>query len=327
MKVASNGSTQAMDTRGYNGGHPYKAQVEVLDPDNHPCLVYTPAVDAPSGLSLDKDGFLIANAIPAALPIPIVAHCAAPLAYSATFAVNGPAAAPPAVATTDISDLATLALLTSKPASSSSYDSVCNYEFNDCDWEYTIVGGGEQSDLSSQNSQTNGFVDFIVRAPTNTRFGYAWTRVRLIGAPTNSNIQGIVTNVASASTSATTASIPSVGYALDYVAGFRKRLFPAEKARPPRRNPSLPQQSRQRQIHRRRHCLFRRHNPAQFANCYAGIRRPCIWNERMHPASGAVRRSESEGNTSRVERQLQFPIASLGNSYYNRYKRPCPVDR
>jgi hypothetical protein len=103
--------------------------------------------------------------------------------------------------------------------------SPCSFAYNDCDWEYSVVGGVEQADLSAQNSQTEGFVDLIVRAPVNARFGNAWLRARFIGQPTNSSTQNVVSAATDPAGTVISSSLATVGYAIDYVFGFEKDLF------------------------------------------------------------------------------------------------------
>jgi hypothetical protein len=116
----------------------------------------------------------------------------------------------------------------------SNYDGPCHYPFNDCDWEYSVVGGVEQADLSAQNSQTEGFVDLIVRAPVNARFGNAWLRARFIGQPTNSSTQNVVSAATDPTGTVTSSSLATVGYAIDYIFGFEHDLFLPNRNNPTR---------------------------------------------------------------------------------------------
>lgn len=115
------------------------------------------------------------------------------------------------------------------PMQPSSYDGVCQYSFNDCDYIWTLLGGLEQADLSSQSSQTEGFLDLFVRAPWNMRWGSIWLRSRFLGAPAATN----TLNVATAATNAsgfTTAQLPQNVFAVDYNIGFEHDfLLPGTK--------------------------------------------------------------------------------------------------
>ncbi|MFP5237663.1 MAG: hypothetical protein ACLGSD_17345 [Acidobacteriota bacterium] len=115
------------------------------------------------------------------------------------------------------------------PMQPSSYDGVCQYDFNDCDFIWTLLGGLEQADLSSQSSQTEGFLDLFVRAPWNMRWGSIWLRSRFLGAPAATN----TLNVATAATNAsgfTTAQLPQNVFAVDYNIGFEHDfLLPGTK--------------------------------------------------------------------------------------------------
>ncbi len=61
------------------------------------------------------------------------------------------------------------------------YDDLCQYRFNDCDWQYTVTGGAEESALSAQDSETNALVSLFLRGPWNLRSGSVWTLVRFLG--------------------------------------------------------------------------------------------------------------------------------------------------
>jgi hypothetical protein len=115
------------------------------------------------------------------------------------------------------------------PLQPTNYDGVCKYGFNDCDYIWTLLGGIEQADLSSQSSQTEGFIDMFVRAPWNMRWGSIWLRSRFMGAPASTN----TLNVATAATNATgftTAQLPQNVLAVDYNIGYQHDfLLPGNK--------------------------------------------------------------------------------------------------
>jgi len=141
------------------------------------------------------------------------------------------AAAPPLAETTS-------ALMTLPPpvppGSPPPYVSLCHYAFNDCDWTYSVVGGVEQSDLSAQNSETDPFVDLIVRAPYNVRPGSVWLRARFLGAPTSSSTQNVVAAATNPSGTVTSASLSTVGYAVDYTVGYEHDWFQPNATNPTR---------------------------------------------------------------------------------------------
>lgn len=94
----------------------------------------------------------------------------------------------------------------------------CAGMYTDCHWTYSVIGGIEQSDLSSQSSQTNGFADFLVRAPATSPV-YGWGQVRFLGAPNTSNTSNIVAAVSDPSGNLSSSTLSSVGFAIDYVGG------------------------------------------------------------------------------------------------------------
>lgn len=98
--------------------------------------------------------------------------------------------------------------------------SSCGEKYNDCSWGYTVVGGVEQSDLSSQNSQTDGFVDLFARGPLDPQDGSIWLQARFLGAPSDSNTQNIAATATDPSGTVTSATLSSVGYAVDYMVGY-----------------------------------------------------------------------------------------------------------
>jgi hypothetical protein len=102
----------------------------------------------------------------------------------------------------------------------------CPGPYDDCGWGYTAAGGLEQSGSSAQNSSTNGFIDLFFRSPRTTPTGSAWAEVRFLGAPTNSNTQGVVSAATDPSANLTASSIASVGNAVDYIAGYQWDFLP-----------------------------------------------------------------------------------------------------
>jgi hypothetical protein len=107
----------------------------------------------------------------------------------------------------------------------SKYDDLCQYRFNDCDWHYTLTGGAEQSDVSSEDSQTNGAVSLFLRGPSNLRAGSLWLSARFQGAPNANNTNNLVSAFQSASGQSSTSQLPQVGTSLDYVIGIEHDYF------------------------------------------------------------------------------------------------------
>ncbi len=97
---------------------------------------------------------------------------------------------------------------------------LCNdpYAYNDCHWVFSAIGGVEQTDLSSQNSQTDGFIDAFIRSPASSGI-FVWTEIRVLGAPSNSNTQNISAAITNASGSVTASTLSTVGTSIDYVLG------------------------------------------------------------------------------------------------------------
>jgi hypothetical protein len=94
--------------------------------------------------------------------------------------------------------------------------------FNDCHWGYTVVGGVEQSALSSQDNQTDGFVEFFAHGPLYQPYGSAWLQLRLLGSPTTGDTSNIVTTATDPAGAVTASTLSSVGYAVDYMTGYEK---------------------------------------------------------------------------------------------------------
>jgi hypothetical protein len=97
----------------------------------------------------------------------------------------------------------------------------CDQKFNDCDWLYTVVGGAEESALSSQDSQTNPFVALFVRAPQSSMGGSLWLLARFLGAANANNTSNVVAAFQSATGSSATSGLPQVGTAVDYTFGYQ----------------------------------------------------------------------------------------------------------
>jgi hypothetical protein len=134
-----------------------------------------------------------------------------------TYTYNGPPPAPVPAPPATLSAPATT--VDGVAAAAPGSNDVCGYAYNDCDWVYTVVGGVEQSDLSSQNSQTTPFIDLIRRGPTHLRLGSVWLQARFLGSPTTSSTQNVVAAATNPTGTVTSSSLATVGTAIDYVLG------------------------------------------------------------------------------------------------------------
>ncbi len=105
------------------------------------------------------------------------------------------------------------------------YDDLCQYQFNDCDWQYTLMGGAEESSLSAQDSETNALVSLFVRGPWNVRTGSVWSLVRFLGAANANNTNNVVAAFTTATGSSSSSGLPQVGTALDYAVGYEYDWF------------------------------------------------------------------------------------------------------
>lgn len=104
-----------------------------------------------------------------------------------------------------------------------------NTPFRDCDWNFSIIGGVEQSGLASQASQTDGFLRVFTRAGNNNFFD-PWAAIRLLGAPSQSSSNGVIAAFTNPTGTITTQSLTSVGYAIDYSLGFETLPWYGHKA-------------------------------------------------------------------------------------------------
>jgi len=102
---------------------------------------------------------------------------------------------------------------------------LCTFNWNDCDWQYWVIGGGEESESSSQDSQTNPFISLFVRAPSDNRHGNVWLLARFLGAANANNTNNVVAATQSATGSSSTSGLPQVGTAVDYTVGLEHDWF------------------------------------------------------------------------------------------------------
>jgi hypothetical protein len=105
------------------------------------------------------------------------------------------------------------------------YSSPCAFNFNDCDFKYSVIGGIEQADLSAQSSVTEGFYYLYIRSPYNMRWGNLWFTSRYLGAPSSSSTQNVVAASASPATTITASTLPQSVASIDYNVGVERDFF------------------------------------------------------------------------------------------------------
>lgn len=90
---------------------------------------------------------------------------------------------------------------------------------------YTLIGGIEQGGLSSKPSQTAPFARvYIQSGAIGRRETRLWTSVRLLGAPSQTDTQGIFSVFADPTGQITSEKLSSVGTAIDFTVGGAYRL-------------------------------------------------------------------------------------------------------
>jgi hypothetical protein len=118
------------------------------------------------------------------------------------------------------------------PMQPSTYDGVCQYPFNDCDFDFSLVGGIEQSDLSAESSTTTGFIFLFVRAPLNMRWGDVWLRSSFLGAPSATATNNIVAAATNPSGAITASSLPQSVNSVDYAIGAEHNFWLPDQIAP-----------------------------------------------------------------------------------------------
>jgi hypothetical protein len=93
--------------------------------------------------------------------------------------------------------------------------------YSDCTFEYLLIGGIEQSDLSAQNSVTDGFYDLFLRRPVDNAFGSFWFRSRYLGTPSSTSKQNVVAAASDPTGTLTSADLPQSVTAVDYTLGYQ----------------------------------------------------------------------------------------------------------
>jgi hypothetical protein len=93
--------------------------------------------------------------------------------------------------------------------------------YSDCTFNYMLIGGIEQSDLSAQSSVTDGFFDLFLRRPVDNPWGSIWFRSRYLGAPSSSSTQNIVAAATDPTGTLVAKNLPQSVAAVDYVLGLQ----------------------------------------------------------------------------------------------------------
>lgn len=215
-------------------GQPFAVQLTANGPAGGPCTFDSTAsagalvgygfpADLSSGLLSTK---LFASLLPANTPgMTLKIGCGTPIP-------NYPIDLTTTPETSKAADITTQPLqAAAKIAFLGTYDGLCSHQFSDCEWQYQLIGGIEQSDLSAQSSATLGFVNFFVRAPANTRLGSIWLRARFLGSPNTSSTQNIVTVATDPAGTLSSSSLSSVGSAVDYVIGLEHDYFQPKRVK------------------------------------------------------------------------------------------------
>jgi hypothetical protein len=103
----------------------------------------------------------------------------------------------------------------------------CGAQYSDCDLSagvgFSLIGGLEQSYLSSEQDQTNGFIRAYAQVMnpignSHATFG-PWGDIRDLGAPQTGANQNIVAAVSNPTGGITTSSLSSIGYSVDFLVG------------------------------------------------------------------------------------------------------------
>lgn len=111
---------------------------------------------------------------------------------------------------------------------------LCDFEFNDCDYEYSLLGGFEQSVTSAQASQTNPFARLFVRIPPNTFRGSVWGSARFLGAPTTSDTLNVTAAISDPSGTITSGNLKQITNSVDYALGYQYDFWLPDNSHPSR---------------------------------------------------------------------------------------------
>jgi hypothetical protein len=97
--------------------------------------------------------------------------------------------------------------------------------YTDCTFDYMLIGGIEQSDLSAKDTVTEGFYDLFIRRPVDSDWGSLWFRSRFLGTPGSSSTQNVVAAAIDPSGTLTTSGLAQSVASIDYVVGFQLDLL------------------------------------------------------------------------------------------------------
>ena len=101
--------------------------------------------------------------------------------------------------------------------------------YSDCDLSFSLIGGVEQSAQSSLTSETTPFLRVFTRASlSDTSPINIWGLVRVLGAPTTSSTQGVISVVTDPSGNLTPQTFSTIGTSIDYMVGAEVVLSPAK---------------------------------------------------------------------------------------------------
>jgi hypothetical protein len=119
------------------------------------------------------------------------------------------------------------AIATAVGASSQCNTEVATQPYSDCDLNLSLIGGAEQSAQSSLQSETTAFLRLFTRTPISTNSPInIWAYIRLLGAPTTSSTNGVVSVVTNPSGTVTTQTFSSIGTSIDFMLGAEYEMYP-----------------------------------------------------------------------------------------------------
>jgi len=94
-------------------------------------------------------------------------------------------------------------------------------------FDYLLLGGFQQSDLSAQSSVSEGFYDLTMSARFRGDVGGIWFRSRYLSAPSSSSKQNIVAATTDPNGALTASNLPQSVNSIDYTIGYQFRDFNA----------------------------------------------------------------------------------------------------
>lgn len=100
--------------------------------------------------------------------------------------------------------------------------------YSDCDLKLSVIAGVEQSAQSSLASETTPFLRVFTTVDPVPHFAI-WGAVRLLGAPTTSSTQGVVSVVTDPTGALTTQTFSTIGTSVDYMVGAEYKIHKYDK--------------------------------------------------------------------------------------------------